>query len=82
MRKIFKNSSLFLHIYPKDTYDWAHKESMAWPCSTLSGKKIVAEYYGGELVDLKVFDGKKEIDERQYNDYELKIILEDFTNKC
>ena len=44
-----------------DTFEWAHRPMNAWPCSQLSGKRLFAEFWDGDLVDYTV-NGKSGID--------------------
>lgn len=66
MRKI--NSPHFTKVWisARETYDWAHgfpvrgftRSGLRWPCSTLSGRRIFAEFDAlGNLIELSV-DGK------------------------
>ena len=44
-----------LWLSARDTYRWATRPGRAWPCSTLSGKRLFAEFDAvGDLVDLTV----------------------------
>ena len=45
-------------VSASDTYAWATRAGSSWPCSTLSGRRVFAEFdSGGDLVDVAV-DGK------------------------
>lgn len=46
-----------LWLSANDTYDWAHRPRAQWPCSTLAGHRVYAEFQNGDLVDLRV-DGR------------------------
>ena len=37
-----------------NTYEWAHREGKRWPCSTLSGHEVWAEFDSGGLVDYTI----------------------------
>jgi len=44
-----------LWLSARDTYEWANRSGRAWPCSTLSGKRLFAEFDAvGDLIDLTV----------------------------
>ena len=49
------NQGVKLWLSANDTYNWAHKAGSSWPCSTLSNKRLFAEFDGsGDLIDLSV----------------------------
>ena len=53
-----------------DTYEWAHRIGAAWPCSTLSGKRLWAEFDStGDLVDMAINGGRgdQECDGHEFN---------------
>ena len=58
-----------------DTYNWANKTGNKWPCSQLSGKRLFAEFNGGDLVDITI-DGKTGID---VDNNEFNAIIADLT---
>lgn len=46
-----------------DTRDWAHKAGASWPCSTLSGKHLFAEFEpSGDLVEFNLNNGRGDQD--------------------
>ena len=60
---------------PLDTYDWAHREGNAWPCSTLSDKRVfVALDSKGDLVDLAINSGRGS---QEVDGHELNAFIED-----
>ena len=60
---------------PRDTYDWAHKCGAAWPCSTLSDKRLFIEQDSrGDLVDLVINGGKGS---QEVDGHELNAFIED-----
>ena len=54
MKTIIHASGVKLWLSEKDTYDWAHKPGAAWPCSTLSGKRLFAEFDRNGVCDVAV----------------------------
>ena len=49
--RVKRGSTTKLWASAKDTYNWA----ISWPCSTLSGKRVYAEFAeNGDLVDYAV----------------------------
>lgn len=60
----------------KDTYEWAHKPNAAWPCSTISNKRIFAEFHNGDLVDIAI-NGKCLSDENSIDGYEFNAFVYD-----
>jgi hypothetical protein len=52
-----------LWLSANDTYSWAHKPGASWPCSFLSGRRVVAEFdRHGDLVDLSIDGGRGDQD--------------------
>jgi len=49
--------SVCLWASTRDTYDWATKTGAAWPCSTLSDRRIFAAFDSNGLYDIAI-DGK------------------------
>jgi hypothetical protein len=47
-------SCVKLWLSARDTYDWAHQPGESWPCSTLSDKRLFAEFDRNGLVDLAI----------------------------
>jgi hypothetical protein len=78
-------------ISADETYAWAHKTGARWPCSTLSGKRIFAEYDdNGRLCDVAI-DGRSDngrlcdvaIDGQSDTDtssHEFNCLMKDFRN--
>jgi hypothetical protein len=54
MRVLITPSSVTLWLSARDTYDWAHRAGAAWPCSQLSGKRLVAVFDTHGLVDIAI----------------------------
>lgn len=68
--RISKTETDELHLWltANDTYNWAHRDGSAWPCSQLSGKRVHAEFDGrGDLVDFSVEGRRPEIDANEFN---------------
>jgi hypothetical protein len=52
-----------LWLSADDTYEWAHRPGASWPCSTLSGKRLVVVFdASGNLVDMAINGGRGEQD--------------------
>ncbi len=48
-----------LWLSAADTWAWANRPGACWPCSTIAGRRLFAEFDGrGDLVDVAV-DGKR-----------------------
>ena len=63
MRKRVTHGHVSLWLSEKDTYNWAHKDGAAWPCSFLSGRRLYAEFApNGDLVDTSIDNGKGDQD--------------------
>ena len=62
-------------ISANETYAWAHRIGERWLCSTLSGKRVFAEFDDGDLVDATV-DGKSDYD---FDVFEFNAIIADLT---
>ena len=41
-----------LWLPARDTYDWAHRPDASWPCSTLSGNRVMVVVDSNGLCDL------------------------------
>ena len=76
MRIQQNGKSITLWASAKDTYNWAHKSGSSWPCSQLSGKRFVATFDDGDLVDL-VVDGKTGADNLDIDANEFDAICRD-----
>jgi len=48
IKRTGKNVKLWLSA--NDTYNWAHKAGVCWPCSFLAGKRLFAEFEDGDLI--------------------------------
>lgn len=51
------NNGIVVELDENDTYNWAHRTGASWPCSTLSGHKVYAEFDSNGLLDLWINDG-------------------------
>lgn len=56
-----------------DTYEWARTPGSSWPCSTLSGRRLMVCFDSNGLCDLTV-DGR---DDRDTDSHELNAIITD-----
>lgn len=66
--KIVRNGeTVKLWASARDTYDWAHKPGAWWPCSVVSGKRLFAEFYKGDLVDVALDGRDAEIPADEFN---------------
>ena len=54
MRTHITNSYIKLWGSAEDTYQWAHRLGVSWPCSYLSGKRFTAEFDSNGLCDLSI----------------------------
>lgn len=67
-----------LWISADETYAWAHRSGAAWPCSTLSGRRLFVEFDAhGDLVDLAI-DGRSDA---ECDAHELSALTSDFLRK-
>ncbi len=57
MRLKDHGSGFTLWVSAGETYDWARKPGAAWPCSTLEGKRIRADFDTNGLLELTI-DGR------------------------
>ena len=62
MRMQVYDRTVKVWLSANDTYDWAHKSGASWPCSQLSGRRVFAEFCGGDLVDVSFDGGRGEQD--------------------
>ena len=65
LKKTEQNIKLWLST--NDTYNWANKPGARWPCSTLSGHRLFAEFDGGDLVDMAIDGRSKECPADEFN---------------
>ena len=54
MRVAIQPSSVSVLFSAKDTYEWATRPGHAWPCSQLSGNRVVASFDSNGLTDLSI----------------------------
>jgi len=64
MRVQVSESCVVLHATGAETYDWANRPGAAWPCSTLSGRKLFAAFDSNGLFDT---DGDEDIDGHEFS---------------
>ena len=61
--RIDRKSGIKIWISANDTENWATRPGQRWPCSTLRGRKVFAEFEkNGDLVDLVIDGGKGDQD--------------------
>ena len=51
-----------MHLSANDTYNWAHRPDTAWPCSTLSNRRVVVVVDSNGLCDLAINGGRGDQD--------------------
>ena len=68
------NGTVKIWASANDTYRWANRIGESWPCSTLSGKRLCAEFYHGDLVDYTI-NGK--CDDTNIHGHEFNAFIED-----
>lgn len=73
MRIKIHESCIKLWLSARDTYEWAHKPDASWPCSTLSNKRVFAEFDRNGLCDLGINGHSRNCDV-----HELNAITSDF----
>ena len=57
-----------LWLSANNTYDWAHRPGVSWPCSTLAGKRVFAEFDNhGDLVDVAINGRLADCDGNEFN---------------
>ena len=67
MRIQDNGTSFTIWASARDTSEWASKPGGVWPCSELSGRRFMASFDDGGLVDLSV-DGKGAPDDLSANE--------------
>ena len=79
MRHRETGSSLMIWLSAIDTENWAARPGAAWPCSTLRGRRVFAEFdRSGDLIDLAIDGGKGD---QNCDGNEFKAMLDDFRAK-
>jgi hypothetical protein len=53
-RLILSDHGFTLYASARATYDWAHTPGALWPCSTLAGRRLRAEFDRNGLCDLTI----------------------------
>lgn len=51
MRLKIEGTRKRLWLSARETWDWANRHNLRWPCSTLAGAHLYAEFLEGNLVD-------------------------------
>lgn len=62
MRFLDQGNGFSLWLSANDTYNWANKRNAWWPCSFLSGKRLVVQFDRNGLLDLTINGGKGDQD--------------------
>lgn len=78
MRTKVTESEIALWASQDDTYRWARRTGSAWPCSTLSGKRLFAAFDSNGLVELAI-NGKDAGDD--IDGWELSCLCSDLLKK-
>jgi len=50
-----------------DIDKWVHRPGNSWPCSTLLGSSIFAEFYNGDLIDFNCSRKNSDVDAWEFN---------------
>jgi hypothetical protein len=74
MRTLIHPHGLTLWLSARDTYEWANRAGARWPCSELSGKRLVACFDRNGLCDIAI-NGKSDAD---VSSTEFNAITSDF----
>jgi hypothetical protein len=69
------NSGFTIWISARETSDWATRPGASWPCSTLAGKRIRADYDTNGLLDLAI-NGR---DAGDIDSHEFNALISDFS---
>ena len=77
MRRQDYGTTTKLWLSARDTSDWASKPGAAWPCSTLAGHRVFAEFDDGDLIELAI-DGREDGDANDIDGYEFTAMTDDF----
>lgn len=67
MKLTIHPSCVKLWLSARDTYEWAHRPGESWPCSTLSNKRLFAEFDRNGLVDLVINGRSTDCDVTELN---------------
>lgn len=62
MRTAIDQHGVTLWASARDTYAWAHRPGESWPCSQLSGRRVVACFDRNGLCDLSIDGGRGDQD--------------------
>lgn len=58
MKTLIHDNTVTLWLSANDTYNWARKSGAAWPCSDLSGRRLVACFDRNGLCDFSIDGGR------------------------
>lgn len=74
MRTLIQKDGFVLWLSARDTHDWAHQPHSAWPCSTISDKRLTVVFDANGLCDLSI-NGR---DADNIDGAELSAMVSDF----
>ena len=77
MRIKITQTTVKLWLSKSDTEAWATRPGMAWPCSSLRGKRLFAEFDRTGLLDLTI-NGQRNTDKFDINGHEFSAITSDY----
>jgi hypothetical protein len=60
MKTQITDSHIKIWLSANDTYEWANRPGESWPCSSISGNRLFAEFDKNGLLDLQVNGGYPE----------------------
>ena len=67
MRIKVLESSVSVWVAATETYAWARRPGESWPCSTLSGHRVFAEFDENGLLDMTVDGRYRDCDGSEFN---------------
>ena len=89
MRHNVDGRTVRLWLSAQDTYEWATRIGECWPCSSLSGHRLFAEFDSNGLLDFTVDGrdaGNRDIDGQEFNaitsDYLRPVLSKDHPAYC
>jgi hypothetical protein len=76
MRAKHSEHGTTLWLSKTDTFEWAHRPGVGWPCSTIANRSLVAVFDKiGDLVELSFNGGRGDQD---CDSHEFNAIVSDF----
>lgn len=67
MRTHINESHVTLWLSANDTYNWAHRSGSSWPCSQLSGRRLMAQFDSNGLCDITIDGRNRDCDATEFN---------------